>query len=347
MTKGSWRATFTVSGAYLRAIDEWLSHGGFGASRTCQRIRAIKRDESVGLRLAERLLAEAANISGKPLAALEIGQFVSWRHLGAMGHMLASARTLEEMLNSYVFYESLFYRSNIANVRRSAEIVELYWNAVAVPPHYSRYAMSSFVAGVRNAGLPADSVCSVSFPFDDEAVVDVYRDFLSGTEVHFGRDLGIAFRRSALQLATHIQASAETRARFVARHLLPIGDPDFALRVYEEIVASLPRREANLRTLSSRLAVSPRTLQRRLAAMSDGFRGTVLAVRMHLACEYLLDESMSLSAASLMLGYSEQSAFQLAFKRYHGESPHQWRLRAARSRDSQYPSKSRTDRKCL
>jgi len=335
MKRGSWPATFIVSGAYLRAIDEWLSHGGFGASSTCQRIRAIKRDEFVGLRVAERLLAEAARVSGEPLAALAIGQWVDWQHLGALGHMLASARTLEEMLNSYVFYESLFYRSNIANVRRSPEVMELYWNGLPVPPHYSRYAMSSFVAGMRNAGLPADAVRSVSFPFDESAIADSYRGFLAGTEVHFGRDLGIAFRRSALQLATQVKASAEARTRFVAEHLSPIGDRDLALRVYEEIVASLPRREANLGTLANRLAMSPRTLQRRLAAMPDGLRGVVLAVRMHRACEYLLDESMSLSAASLMLGYSEQSAFQLAFKRYHGESPHQWRLQAARSRDRQ------------
>lgn len=295
MPSGSWPAAFTVSGAYLRAIEEWLSRGGYGASRTCQRIRAIKRDESVGLRTAQRLLAEAAHISGRPLAALAIGRWVGWQHLGAMGHMLAGARTLEEMLSGYVFYESLFYRSNIANVRRTAEGLELYWNGLAIPPHYSRYAMSSFVAAVSNAGLPAESALSVSFPFDDSSLIDDYRDFF-------------------------------------AEHLSPIGDPELALRVYEEVVAALPRRQANLRTLSSRLALSPPTLQRGLAAMPDGLRGTVPAVRMHLACEHLSDESMSLSAASLVLGCSEQSAFQLAFRRYHGKSPHQWRLQAIAAR---------------
>jgi AraC-like DNA-binding protein len=46
---------------------------------------------------------------------------------------------------------------------------------------------------------------------------------------------------------------------------------------------------------------------------------------MHLACQYLEDEGMNLLAASLLLGYSEQSAFQLAFKRYYGMSPGVWR----------------------
>ena len=278
---------------------------------------------------AEKLLAEAARISGNPLAALAIGERVGWHHFGAMGHMLASARTLVEMLNGYVFYESLFYRSSIVNVRRSEDGMELYWNAIAPPPHYSRYAMSSVVAAVSNAGIPAGSVLSISFPFDDGEVIDVYRSHFAGAEVRFGGDLCIAFRRSALQLAIRVSATAETRMRFITENLAPIGDPDLALRVFEEVVALLPRREARLRTLSSRLAMSPRTLQRRLEAMPDGLRGIVLAVRMHLACEYLLDDSMSLSAVSLMLGYSEQSAFQLAFKRYHGESPHQWRVRTA------------------
>lgn len=325
MRNESWPSAFTVPGAYVGAIDEWLSQEGYGASPTCRRIRAIERAESVGLAVAERLLAEAAHVSGNPLASLAIGQRVRWQHFGAMSHMLASARTLEEMLNGYVFYESLFYRSSIASVRRSGDGMELHWNGLEPSPHYARYAMSSFVAAIGIAGLPADAVLSISFPFDDSEFVDVYRRHLAGSEVRFGGDLGIAFRRSALQLAVRVRASAETRMRFVAEHLSPIGDPDLALRVYEEIVALLPRREASLRALSARLAMSPRTLQRRLAGMPDGFRGTLLSVRMHLAREYLLDESMSLSAASLMLGYSEQSAFQLAFRRCHGESPHQWR----------------------
>ena len=333
MTKGSWPASFSVSGAFLRPIDEWLSHGGYGASPTCRRIRAIRPDESVGLVTVEKLLAEAAQVSGNPLAALAIGKRVGWHDLGALGHMLAGARTLAEMLNGYVFYENLFYRSSIVNVRRSEDGMELYWNAIAPPPHYSRYAISSFVAAVSSAGIPAGSVLSVSFPFDDSRMIDVYRSHLAGSEVRFGGDLGIAFSRSALQLTIRVRPTAETRMRFITENLAPIGDPDLALRVVEEIVAMLPRREARLRALSSRLAMSPRTLQRRLESMPDGFRGTLLAVRMHLAREYLLDESMSLSAVSLMLGYSEQSAFQLAFKRYYGESPHRWRLRAGNSRE--------------
>jgi len=324
---------FAVSGAYMAAIEEWLSQHGYGRSGLCQRIRRLHRDEQVAVEEAVQLLAEAARISGQPLAALAIGQCIGGQHLGVMGHALANVRTLEEMLSSYVFYERLFYGSNLASVRRSDEGMELYWSVPAVPPHYARYAMSSFVAVVRNAGLPARTIYRVSFPFEDRANLEFYLALLGDMQVKFRARLGVAFTRASLQLATRVVASTETRERFVAVHLAPLDDGELAQRLYDEILAALPRGDANLRVLSQRLAMSPRTLQRRLAGLSDGLRGLVLALRMHLACVYLQDPSLTLSAVSLLLGYSEQSAFQLAFKRYHGETPGRWRHRSVRGRD--------------
>jgi AraC-like DNA-binding protein len=40
-----------------------------------------------------------------------------------------------------------------------------------------------------------------------------------------------------------------------------------------------------------------------------------------LAREYLADRALSLSAIALLLGFSEQSAFQRAFRRWTGETP--------------------------
>jgi AraC-like DNA-binding protein len=44
-----------------------------------------------------------------------------------------------------------------------------------------------------------------------------------------------------------------------------------------------------------------------------------------LAQQYLTDENLSLHEISLLLGYSEQSAFQRAFKQWTRQTPQQWR----------------------
>ena len=44
-----------------------------------------------------------------------------------------------------------------------------------------------------------------------------------------------------------------------------------------------------------------------------------------MAQEYLRDPHLSLQEIALLLGYSEQSAFQRAFKQWLQQTPQQWR----------------------
>ena len=49
--------------------------------------------------------------------------------------------------------------------------------------------------------------------------------------------------------------------------------------------------------------------------------------RRELAVRYLLDKTLSLTDIALLLGYSEQSAFNRAFKRWYQEPPKMYRKR--------------------
>jgi AraC-like DNA-binding protein len=42
--------------------------------------------------------------------------------------------------------------------------------------------------------------------------------------------------------------------------------------------------------------------------------------------QYLKDRHLSLQEIAMLLGYSEQSAFQRAFKQWTAQTPQQWRL---------------------
>ncbi|MEH6593536.1 MAG: AraC family transcriptional regulator [Halioglobus sp.] len=318
----------TVSGAFVGVIDDWLKSAGYGASPLSLRIRRIKPDQVVDILTVEAMLEEVVATSGQTSAPMAIGQLIDKKHLSSIWHMLATARTLEEMLNSYVFYESLFYGVNIANVRRNDNGMELYWNVKDAPRHYARLAMSAFVTITRRMGMPATAITSVSFPFNDKDQADQYRVELGCHQIHFDRELGIQFHREALHLAIDIQTDEKTKETVVKELMPELEDVDFAVRLYDEIAAALPQKQANLKAIAIKLAISERTLQRRLDNIDDGLRASIGRIRMHLARAYLMDEGMNLVAVSLMLGYSEQSAFQLAFRRFHGVSPGRWRKSA-------------------
>lgn len=313
----------------MSVVVDWLQAEGYGQSSLCQRVARFKPDAEIDIAQAEVLLAEAASISAQPLAALDIGRLVERGHLGPIGHMLASTTTLEQMLNSYVFYEGLFYGKNIANVRRNEEGIELYWAFNDVPSNYARFAMSSFASAVEQMGLPRNVILAVSFPFKEVGGTEVYREKIGCREAFFGRELGIQFAKSALERSVHFVGS-DTATQKLSTKLFPeIRDVEFAESLYNKLVQALPKRQARLQEIANELAISERTLQRKLESCDDGLRGIINRVRMNLACEYLQDNSMNLLAISLLLGYSEQSAFHLAFKKYHGVTPGQWRQRNA------------------
>jgi AraC-like DNA-binding protein len=73
------------------------------------------------------------------------------------------------------------------------------------------------------------------------------------------------------------------------------------------------------------LAVSRRTLSRRLAAESTSVRDILNDVRHESACALLQDPSLSVGDVAFFLQYSEPAAFHRAFRRWTGQTPREFR----------------------
>lgn len=89
----------------------------------------------------------------------------------------------------------------------------------------------------------------------------------------------------------------------------------------------MPEGDAALATVAAALHVSVRTLQRRLHACGQTWQQVLDRSREELARQYLADHGLSLTDIALLLGFSEQSAFTRAFKRWRGQTPAQVRKR--------------------
>lgn len=101
--------------------------------------------------------------------------------------------------------------------------------------------------------------------------------------------------------------------------------PDFVQRVREAIRAFLQEGAPQLGDVAKGLHVSLRTLQRRLTEHGTSFQDEVDTVRRELAFEYLKDAHLGVSQVAFLLGYSELSTFDRAFKRWTGMTPRVWR----------------------
>lgn len=73
------------------------------------------------------------------------------------------------------------------------------------------------------------------------------------------------------------------------------------------------------------LGVSRSNLRWQLARNDTNYKQILLDVRMKLACQYLEGTPLTLQQISYQLGYRYPANFQLAFKKYFGVPPGQWR----------------------
>lgn len=97
-------------------------------------------------------------------------------------------------------------------------------------------------------------------------------------------------------------------------------------RVRGALLELLPSGGASLPQVSKKLAVSPRTLQRRLKAEDQSFQGVLDATREELARHYLEASKMSGAEISFLLGYEEPSSFYRAFHAWTGTTPEKARV---------------------
>jgi AraC-like DNA-binding protein len=137
------------------------------------------------------------------------------------------------------------------------------------------------------------------------------------------------FERQAQELLQELAGTERVSSRvreLLVRELAPAG-------------TALPSRGATAAVATSgevlpvgevarRLGMSERTLRRRLKEEATTYEHLVDAVRCDFARRYLQRPEFTLTDVAFLLGFSETSAFQRAFKRWTGRTPHRFRQEA-------------------
>ncbi len=121
----------------------------------------------------------------------------------------------------------------------------------------------------------------------------------------------------------------DTHARMLMEQL-PSAD-DIAGRVRKAIDAELCCGHATLESIARRLAMSPRTLQRRLKDQDVVFNDMLDEMRFRAAKCYLAQGDVAGSEVAYLLGFAEQSSFNRAFRRWSGQTPTEYRRRITAS----------------
>lgn len=104
-------------------------------------------------------------------------------------------------------------------------------------------------------------------------------------------------------------------------------------RVRSALLECLPAGQVSMQSVSGKLAVSARTLQRRLQEEGTSFQQILDSLRESLAHHYLRTTEMSSAEISFLLGFEDSNSFARAFHVWTGKTPQTIRLEMASSED--------------
>ncbi|MEL6886215.1 MAG: AraC family transcriptional regulator ligand-binding domain-containing protein [Pseudomonadota bacterium] len=252
--------------------------------------------------------------------------------LGPLGLAVKSAPTLRDSLSRLEQYFRLITDTAVYRLEEGTgpALFVLDADAPALPAFHLRdeCALAGVADNIRafgNAGIELDHVS-----FKHECRNDPAR-----FEAFFGCDVRFSSDRSAIAIAPHCldlpnRLGDPGICDFLTQHLdaeilrLP-GQTTLKQQVLHHLSTRLSDGVPQASDVAMQLGLSERTFYRRLADENTTFRDVLRDAQLSLAQELLSDSACSIAEVAFLTGFSEQSTFSRAFKRWVGAAPAQFR----------------------
>ena len=273
------------------------------------------------------LLERVAQVSNDPHVGLRIGKLTQIQDVGVLGYLAASCETLGQAMQRLQRFEGLLQQLAASSVAVDGDCIRLAWtNENGHSTDLSNEVLISgllTVLGILIAPHRIKPVC-VEFPRKSDSGLATYEAML-GCPVQFARpQLAVRLRADNLMLPinsrdTHLMQLLEQQAATALKGLE--HSDEFLIQLQKAMSRGLLERNASMPWVAVQLNMSVRSVYRALNERGKTFKGQLDELRQTLAQQYLADETLSLSEIALLLGYSEQSAFNRAVRQWTGSTP--------------------------
>lgn len=308
------------------------------------RRQGIAYDGIVPPSLAPRLLDQQAQISsedwlemyqqaitltGDPDLPLRVGSCVQPSDYSMLGFTAMSSVTLEHAIEALQRYERLVQEVNSTALVVNGDEAELQWIPYRGPisPIFMQLALASWATIGRQLTGQAQQAFEAHFSFAAPAELAAYQAVF-GCAPRFSQPATkLVFDRALLQQAL-VHGDTQTNQvlrQKVEEQLLEAGESEIICNVRQRIAANLAAGKLGVELIADELRMSPRKLQNLLTKEGSSFRKLLHESQFQHAKAYLADPAVSVSEVAFLLGYSEQSPFQHAFKNWSGMTPGAYR----------------------
>lgn len=331
----------SVSVAYLQGLVDHLQRQGIAPARLLAHAQLTpealgQRDQRIAASAYLSLLGEGVRLSGDDCLGLHLGEAVRPGYYGVLGYLIMSCATLADALHRQARYAALVGNLGLVGLddeppRPGCEaLVAHSWQPLLAQQQrqLSEETLAGWVSfGRWISGLdiaPTEVRFQHPAPADTSEHARIFR-----CPVLFGQaDNALVFPKRLLAVPLG-QADAQVRRLFDAYAERLLGELRQGHSVLDrarlELARQLPEQGPDLQAIASALALSPRTLQRRLREGGLSFSQLVDETRQQLVLHYLRDPALELAEIAFLVGFSEPGSLARAFRRWTGTSPGEYR----------------------
>jgi AraC-like DNA-binding protein len=284
----------------------------------------------ISINRIDRLWADAVTIIDDPTFGVKMVEHWHPSMMGALGYAWLVSSTLRRAMGRIDRYihtvtEGLdtkledtpaglrlsFYIADSINTQPQQHTL-----MVAIVMHMCRFNYGDEL-------VPSEIHLARPEPEDTKDINDFFR-----SDVYFDSELDsitIARADADIELSSANKQIALMHDEMLMKYLIEIKKGNIVDQIKNIILENLPDGQVTEQFVAKELYLSERSMQRRLHEHNTTFRFLLDSVREMVAKQYIENPMNRMIDIAFLLGFSEQSAFSRAFKKWTGNSPIEYR----------------------
>lgn len=275
-----------------------------------------------------RLAVEA---TGDPCFGLKAATYVQPATFHSLGLAMMASQNLEDALRRTARFSRIVSNAVDVVIERNEkgvrEVVRFHDDVPVVEEAIDLFMASTFKLGRMLTGLDK---LPIEIRLQRSATPAMREEFEKyfDSPVYFDADensLLIPHEWMNQPLPMANAELARQNDRVVMAYLRSFDGARVTEKVRAELISRLPAGEPPRGDVAKALNLSEKTLQRRLTGEDSSFQQILDETRSDLAQQYLREKGVSVCEVTFRLGFSDQSSFTRAFKRWTGVAPGEFR----------------------
>lgn len=277
------------------------------------------------------LLDVAADMSQDSDFGLHVGEAIKPGHYGVLGYACMSSINFEEIfyrVQRYQYLVSDIGSSTICCLNSKHDNIIKFKFECKVLPYPPRQLAEEHLAGVVTFGRWICGIdrapLKVHFQHSEPQNIAEHLRIFSCPVLFNQDETALYFPISYIvdKLPQADPVVSQMMDSYAEEQLvkLPIGG-ELINQVGAAVATLLQNGEPSLENLAKYIQVSQRSLQRKLKEEQLSYQSLLDKIRHQLSLVYIQQKQLSLTDIAFLLGFSEQSSFQRAFKRWTGQTP--------------------------